>query len=370
MPSRDDISYFGAGPAPLPTAVIEAGAAAFTNFNDTGLGLAEISHRSPTANAVLAETKDALSTLLDIPDNYEIIFMQGGGSGGFSAVVQNLVPVWIERRRRRLAATGLSEEEIQKKLAQQVEDELKIDYLVTGSWSLKASQEASRLIGSKFVNVAVDARKSNGGKFGTIPDETKWELTKTKKEGGTGSAFVYYCDNETVDGVEFPSFPKSLESQGHDDEEDERLVVCDMSSNFISRKVDVSKYAVIFVSPFARLHTCQYYTNLFLGRCSKEHRHHWYHDRHHPQRPPPTSHRRPLSNSPPLPTNPRSPRNLCSRLRHDCQEQLSLQHPSDLQPLDCRRSDESARLRIRGSKGFWPRIRRRSQGEAVVRYVG
>ncbi|KAJ5204023.1 uncharacterized protein N7498_004902 [Penicillium cinerascens] len=255
MPSRQEVSYFGAGPAPLPTPVVEAGAKAFVNYNDCGLGLGEISHRSPTANKILDDTKANLSTLLDIPDNYEILFMQAGGSGGFSAVVQNLVPVWIERRRRRAEADvqkanpgaekAQVDELVFQRLQKEVDEELKLDYLVTGSWSLKASQEAAKLVGSKYVNIALDARKGNEGKFGKIPVEDTWSLTPTKREGGKGSAFVYYCDNETVDGVEFQSFPKSLESQGQD-EEDERLVVADMSSNFISRKVDVSKYAVIF----------------------------------------------------------------------------------------------------------------------------
>ncbi|OJJ81974.1 O-phospho-L-serine:2-oxoglutarate transaminase [Aspergillus glaucus CBS 516.65] len=255
MPTREEVAYFGAGPAPLPTSVVEAGAKAFVNFNDSGLGLGEISHRSPTANKILEDTKANLSTLLSIPDNYEILFMQAGGSGEFSAVVQNLVSVWIERRRRRAEADVLAanpnedkarvEELVFQRVQKEVEEELKLDYLVTGSWSLKASQEAARLVGSKYVNVALDARKANDGKFGTIPAEESWSLTPTKREGGKGSAFVYFCDNETVDGVEFQDFPKSLESQGGDDE-DERIVVADMSSNFISRKVDVSKYSVIF----------------------------------------------------------------------------------------------------------------------------
>ena len=250
MPSREDIAYFGAGPAPLPTLVIEAGGKAFVNFNDTGLGLAEISHRSPTANKVISEAKEALTTLYDIPDSYEILFMQAGGTGEFSAVVHNLVGVWIERRRRR-AEKDLDgdEEKILQRLKKEIDEELKLDYLVTGSWSLKASQEAARLIGAKYVNVALDARKANNGKFGKIPDESTWSLTPTKKEGGTGSALVYYCDNETVDGVEFQQFPNSLESTGNDEEEDERLVVADMSSNFLSRKVDVKKFAIIYVSP-------------------------------------------------------------------------------------------------------------------------
>lgn len=301
MPSRQEVSYFGAGPAPLPTSVVEAGGKAFVNYNDCGLGLGEISHRSPTANKILADAKANLSTLLDIPDNYEVLFMQAGGSGEFSAVVHNLVPVWIERRRRRAEADILKanpgvekeqlDEQVFQRLQKEVDEELKLDYLVTGSWSLKASQEAARLVGSKYVNVALDARKANNGKFGKIPAEDTWSLTPTKREGGKGSAFVYFCDNETVDGVEFQSFPKSLEAQGQD-EEDERLVVADMSSNFISRKVDVSKYAVIFVSALnvLLLDESQDLTD-FTGRRSKEHRCHRYHHCYCSQGPASTSDR-------------------------------------------------------------------------------
>lgn len=250
MPSRSEIAYFGAGPAPLPTAVVEAGAKAFVNYNESGLGLGEISHRSPAANQILADTKANLTTLLEIPENYEILFLQGGGTGEFSAIVQNLVSVWIERRRRKLATRfGDDEAKIVAELKKQVDEELKLDYVVTGSWSSKAAQEGKRLVGEKFVNVAVDAKEANGGKFGKIPAEEEWKLTKTKAEGGKSApALVYFCDNETVDGVEFPAFPKSLENPPGVSEEDERLVVADMSSNFLSRKIDVKKYAVIFVS--------------------------------------------------------------------------------------------------------------------------
>jgi phosphoserine aminotransferase len=238
MPSRQEVAYFGAGPAPLPTSVVEAGAKAFVNYNDCGLGLGEISHRSPTANKILEDTKASLTTLLDIPDDYEILFMQGGGSGQFSSVVQNLVGVWVERRRQRaeadISATENKDELVFERLQKEVQEELKLDYIVTGSWSLKAAQEATRLIGAKNVNIALDARTANNGKFGKIPAEETWTLSPSKN-----SAFVYFCDNETVDGVEFPSFPKILES-------DDRIVVADMSSNFLSRKVDVSKYSVIF----------------------------------------------------------------------------------------------------------------------------
>jgi phosphoserine aminotransferase len=241
MPSRSEVSYFGAGPAPLPTPVIEKSAAAFINYENTGLSLAEISHRSPTANKILADAKDALTKLYDIPtDEYDIFFMQAGGTGEFSAVVQNLVGTWIERRR--LAAIKQlgegKDDEVLERIKREIETDLKCDYLVTGSWSLKASQEAARLLGAKYVNVVTDARKINGGKFGKIPDESEWTMTK-----GKGPAFTYLCDNETVDGVEFPGFPSALEGNGEED----RIVVADMSSNFLSRNIDVRKYGVIFV---------------------------------------------------------------------------------------------------------------------------
>jgi len=251
MPTREEVAYFGAGPAPLPTPVLEAGSKAFLNYEDTGLGLAEISHRSPTAAKILADTTASLVALLDIPDTHSVLFMHGGGSGGFSSTVHNLVAVWVEQRRREAEKELGDADKVLERVRKQVREELRLDYLVTGSWSLKASQEASRLLeplGSDLVNVALDARKANDGKFGRIPDEATWKLTPTREQGGKGSAFVYYCDNETVDGVEFPGMPKVLQDE-------ERLVVADMSSNFISRRVDVSKFAVIFVShyhPFPR----------------------------------------------------------------------------------------------------------------------
>lgn len=266
MPSRSEVTYFGPGPASIPTTVLEAGSKVLLDYDSTGIGLVEHSHRSPIANKILADSKAALKALLDISDDYEILFMQGGGSGEFSAVVYNLVGVWVERRRRKAEEeisevnSGWGKEEIDaqvlERLRKEVKTELKLDYLVTGSWSLKASQEAARLIGPEHINVALDARESNGGKFIDIPSEDTWKLTPTRKEGGKGAAFVYYCDNETVDGVEFPSFPRRLEPSGENEEEP--LVVSDMSSNILSRRVDVRKFAVIFVSSSqVRLnHTC------------------------------------------------------------------------------------------------------------------
>jgi phosphoserine aminotransferase len=258
MPARSDVHYFGAGPAPLPTAVLEGAASALLNYQDMGIGICEISHRSSQATQVLADAKKALTALLDIPDDYEILFLQSGGSGEFSAVVYHMVALWVEKRRLRAEedirtaiadgkTSGDLKTHVLQRLRKEVEAELKLDYLVTGSWSLKASQEAARLVGANHVNVAVDAREANGGKFGVIPPEDQWKLTPKIRQGGTGSAMIYYCDNETVDGVEFPAFPSSLEAQPEDNADiDPPLVVADMSSNFISRKVDVKRYAVIF----------------------------------------------------------------------------------------------------------------------------
>ncbi|KAL8820738.1 MAG: hypothetical protein Q9223_001090 [Gallowayella weberi] len=249
MPDRSAVAYFGAGPAPLPTPVLEKGAEAFVNFENTGLSLVEISHRSQTANNILADTKAALTELLEIPNSHEILFMHGGGSGEFSAVVFNMISVWVEKRRREAQKDlGGDENKIIDRVRQELKHELSLDYLVTGSWSLKASQEAANLLaplGNNFVNVAVDSRQTGSGKFDNIPPEDTWKLTPSRSKGGKAAAFVYYCDNETVDGVEFPLFPNCLKNSPQDPA-DEIPVVADMSSNFLSRRVDVSKHAVIF----------------------------------------------------------------------------------------------------------------------------
>ncbi|KAI9831991.1 MAG: Phosphoserine transaminase [Phylliscum demangeonii] len=266
MPSRSEVTYFGAGPAPLPTPILQAASEALLDFQSTGIGLVEHSHRSSIANQILADTKADLRALLDIPDDYEILFMQGGGSGQFSAVVYHMVGVWLERRRQAIEKdlletdSGLSKEPIAKqvleRLTRDVPTSLKLDYLVTGSWSLKASQEAARLVGAEHINVAVDARTDNGGKFIDIPPEATWALTPAASHGHTpGPALIYYCDNETVDGVEFPAFPACLEMHGRDAVADEPLVVADMSSNILSRRVDVRRFAIIFAGAQKNLGT-------------------------------------------------------------------------------------------------------------------
>ena len=278
MPGREEITYFGAGPALLPTSVLEIASKALVgfllsfsspspcllplrslewrssncltgidtfkqvNYNGTGLGLAEHSHRSALATDIINTAKANLATYLDIPNDYEVLFMQGGGTGEFSATVYNLTAIWVARRKQQILKElnigeerEIPEDVILTELRKAVDEEFKIDYLVTGSWSLKASQEAVRLVGAEYVNVVADARKVNDGKFGKIPEEKDWKLSKNP-------AMIYYCDNETVDGVEIPSFPKVLESR----EGYEPIVVADMSSNILSRRIPVRKYSVIF----------------------------------------------------------------------------------------------------------------------------
>jgi phosphoserine aminotransferase len=229
MPSRSDITYFGAGPALLPTDVLEEAAKALLNYDDTGLGIAEHSHRSAIATTLINEAKADLATYLDIPDDYEVIFMQGGGSGEFSATAYNFVGSWVARKHKELGGDDSSIDALKSAVK-----DLKIDYILTGGWSKKAAEEAERLFGAEHVNVVADSRKTNGGKFGTIPDESTWNLSKD-------AAMVYYCDNETVDGVEFPGFPKSLEPGPNGP-----IVVADMSSNILSRTIPIKNFSAIF----------------------------------------------------------------------------------------------------------------------------
>ncbi|KPM45086.1 Phosphoserine aminotransferase [Neonectria ditissima] len=229
MPSRSDITCFGAGPAALPTEIIEDAAQALIDYRHTGLGIAEHSHRSEIAATIIKEAKADLASYLDIPEDYEVLFMQGGGSGEFSATAYNFVGAWVARKHKEIG----SDDGSIPKLKSAVEN-LKVDYIVTGGWSQKAAAEAERLFGSEHVNIVADSRKTNGGKFGTIPDESTWNLSKD-------SAMVYYCDNETVEGVEFPEFPKSLEPGP-----DGPIVVADMSSNILSRKIPIKNFAAIF----------------------------------------------------------------------------------------------------------------------------
>ena len=246
MPARDDIAYFGAGPARLPTSVLNEASKALLNYKDSGQSICEISHRSALAAELLKDTKAALTSILAIPDTHDILFMQGGASGQFSAVPLNLAAFWVEGRRR-AAVRDLGDDynAVLERVRHELKANFKMDYLVTGSWSLKASQETALMfepLGKDFVNVALDTRPLSEGKFRTISEGDTWKLTPSNKQASS-PAFVYYCDNETVDGVEFPGFPDRLEGK---DDAPNPIVVADMSSNIMSRPVDVSKYGVIY----------------------------------------------------------------------------------------------------------------------------
>ncbi|KAL4990184.1 pyridoxal phosphate-dependent transferase [Aspergillus falconensis] len=235
---REDITYLGAGPAALPTDVLGTAAEALQNYEETGLGVAEHSHRSEVASGILNTMKADLATFLDIPSDFEILIMQGGGSGQFDATAYNLTAIWVEKQRQKILKEKgeISEEEVIAELRKKVESELKLDYLVTGSWSLKASQEAIRILGSEYVNIASDARAANDGKFGKIADESTWKLSPK-------AAMVYLCENETVDGVEYPAFPKVLESKGS---EEDPIVIGDFSSTILSRRIPFENFSIVY----------------------------------------------------------------------------------------------------------------------------
>lgn len=163
------------------------------NYNGTGLSVMEMSHRSSTYSKINDTAIKNLKEILNVPDNYKILFMQGGGTGMFAAICMNL-----------LGRTGVA------------------DYIVTGSWSAKAAKEAAQY---GKVNMVIPKTS----KFTTIPSQDNWKLDPN-------ASYVYYCDNETVDGVEFNFIPETNNIP----------LVCDMSSNFLSRSFDIKKYGLVF----------------------------------------------------------------------------------------------------------------------------
>lgn len=216
---------FGAGPSALPLSVLEQSAQALLNFNNTGIGIAEISHRSKEFTAFLANLESLIRTQLDVPPTHSILFTQGGGNGQFSAVVYNLLA------RHRLLNPNASDEE------------RAMDYIITGTWSKKAYEEAKRLGGGQ-VNIAADARpySKDGKSFDNIPTPDTYSFSPNP-------ALIYYCENETVDGVQFSpdltspaSFPFAKLPKG------ELLpLVGDYSSSFMSRPIPrLADHAIIW----------------------------------------------------------------------------------------------------------------------------
>ncbi|XP_034503233.1 phosphoserine aminotransferase [Ailuropoda melanoleuca] len=165
------------------------------DYKGIGISVLEMSHRSSDFAKIINNTENLVRELLAVPDNYKVIFVQGGGSGQFSAVPLNLIGLKAGRC---------------------------ADYVVTGSWSAKAAEEAKKL---GTVNIV----HSKLGSYTKIPDPSTWNLSPD-------ASYVYYCANETVHGVEFDFIPDVKGA----------VLVCDMSSNFLSKPVDVSKFGVIF----------------------------------------------------------------------------------------------------------------------------
>ncbi len=184
---------FGAGPAMLPREVMQHARAEFLDWHGSGMSVMEMSHRSDEFLSIAAQTETDFREVLAIPDNYKVLFLQGGASSQFAMVPLNL-----------LAGKNT------------------VDYFHTGIWSGKALKEAKRFC---KVNVIADGENP----MLSVPDAKTWSLD-------ADAAYVYYTDNETINGVQFPHIP---------DVGDVPLVT-DMTSSLLTRPLDVSRYGVIF----------------------------------------------------------------------------------------------------------------------------
>ena len=190
------IYNFAAGPATLPEEVLQQASDELLNWHGLGTSVMEISHRSKEFMAVYEETLIDLRELMSIPDDYEILLLQGGGIGQNAAVPMNLMP-----------------------LAKKP----KADFVVTGIWSEKSVKEAQKY-GEAHI-----AASSLDDQFRTIPERNSWKLSDD-------SAYVHICANETIGGVEFANFPDVGNTP----------LVADISSNILSKKMDVPRCGVLF----------------------------------------------------------------------------------------------------------------------------
>jgi phosphoserine aminotransferase len=192
MPHR--IYNFSAGPAVLPVEVLETAQAELLSLGGIGMSVMEISHRSTHFAAVLEKAESGIRRLLGVPNDYKILFLQGGATLQFSMVPMNFLP------------PGGS-----------------ADYVVTGAWGQKAVREAQR---SGNVKIAYSSEESG---FRSIPGPAELRFSPD-------AAYVHYTSNETIEGVEFKY---DLDAGGIP-------VVCDASSNILSKPIDLEKYALIY----------------------------------------------------------------------------------------------------------------------------
>jgi phosphoserine aminotransferase len=180
----------------LPEPVLQQAAAEMLNYHGTGMSVMELSHRTPVWEEVMRKAEANLRQLLSIPANYKVLFHEGGATHQFSGVPLNLLG-----------------------------DKKEADYLTTGTWSKKAAVEAGKYC---KVNIITDPGKV----CNRVPETSEW------KPFSPDAAYVYYCDNETIEGVEFPEPPKLPYPNVP--------LVCDMSSNLLSRRFDVSKFGLVY----------------------------------------------------------------------------------------------------------------------------
>ncbi|HCE10709.1 MAG TPA: 3-phosphoserine/phosphohydroxythreonine transaminase [Oxalobacteraceae bacterium] len=192
---------FSAGPAVLPQEVLKQAAAEMLDWHGCGMSVMEMSHRGPEFMSIMAAAQSDLRELLAVPENYKILFLQGGGLGENAIVPMNLVG------RKPQPAT--------------------VDFIHTGSWTAKSIKEARKYAS---VNIAASGEASG---FKTVPPRDTWKLSQD-------AAYVHICTNETIDGIEYHFAPEVGADTG------DAPIVADMSSHILSRVIDVSKYGVIF----------------------------------------------------------------------------------------------------------------------------
>lgn len=189
---------FCAGPASLPTDVLLKAQAEMLDWQGSGVSIMEMSHRSSEYVGVAERAEQSLRRLMQIPDNYKVLFLQGGATLQFSAIPLNL-----------LSETGTA------------------DYLTTGVWSGKAIKEAKRYaeLGLGSVNEVASSKDTN---FVTVPDQSDWQVT-------AGADYFHYCANETIHGVQIFDTPDV-----------DAPIIADMSSCILSEPFDVSKFGLIY----------------------------------------------------------------------------------------------------------------------------
>lgn len=213
FPKSKNVINFGPGPAKIPEVVLERIQRELHEYDKTGISILELSHRSKHYDDLNNKLQKNIRDLANIPSNYQILLLQGGGTGQFAGVPLNLMHLC-------------------KKAKPDVQ--ANADYMITGSWSLKAAKEAEKYL---KVNKVIPMPSSK--RYTTIPDDASWQLSKD-------AAYFYYCSNETIDGVEFrkiPEVPKHVPLVG------------DISSNAFSEPIDIGKHGLLFAGAQKNLGT-------------------------------------------------------------------------------------------------------------------